>query len=220
MIYDVRDDQGNVCEKWIQLENWNEIAVGEWLFYTDDSYFGRVTDAEKGKITLCIKNFRVENASYQANVRCLSKVMRPKKWIFIDPDIEQKFPQLYKSLEKCFRIWRKIEPVVMNFPQEKREQVTPKIFTQMGNAFGYWMARGYMQQRQIDNLKQIDIVAQISKWKPLEYWANDEKIEESILNQIDALQNLQWNIVKQQLDNKNFDFREWLMVQTGFYCLK
>ena len=203
---------GESIETWGQFESWEELEIEEWLFYKDDSYFGKVTALEENCIFLNMQHFRVTNASYIAQVRSLEKVLRPQKWIWTDPQIQEHFPQIYQALEKAFRIWRKIEEYILNVPKNQRNTITPMIFQEIGSAFGNWSAHGYINEHQLQHLQKMDIVALMSNVRPLDELVEDDSISEEILEQIDILRSLPYEEAKKQSH-----FCKWLVIQSGFF---
>lgn len=210
------DSDENAIEKWKKVISAENISLGQWLFYVDDHYFGKVLHKESNRIDLHIQNFRVMNAAYVARISIFEKLISPEKWIWIDPDIQQYFPKIYIALEKCFRIWCKIEPYILSFKKEERIDITPTLFNKIGSIFANWSARGYINDSQLNFLNEIKFIEQVHNWQELSVWANDDNITDEFLDKIDVFTQMSFSVAKEKYKKEQFDFKLWLIIKSGF----
>ena len=203
-----KNPQGETVETWECISDATELCVGEWLFYCDDRYFGRVTSITP--LRLKIQNFRVDNAAYEAHISSYDKVLRPIENILIDEQIAQDFPQLYQSLEKSFRIWKKIESYILDAPKEDRQSLTPEIFLQGGYAFGKWSSQGYLNRHDIAFLEHQQFCSLVAKCISQQQAIDNESDE--MLEEMDRLL-----MMKYAEACTEGIVRKWLIAQSGFF---
>ena len=207
-----RNSQSEIVETWQPITSFDQVHVGEYLYYVSDNYFGKVIDVDHAQVRLNIQHFRIDTVSYEAKICNLQELLRPIKNIYIDEQIHEEFPDIYHGLEKSFRVWKKIESYILNTPRENRGKITPEPFASTGRIFGKWSAKGYLNKSEIEELQQKQFVKMISRYVSLDKIVDEEP--DQTLEYIDNLLALPYEKVQQ---NPDVDIKDWLVIHSGFF---
>lgn len=206
-----KNNAGNVIETWQHIHHPNELQVGEWIFYTCDRYFGRII-SNQPQVCILIEHFRDNTVAYEAKIKSLDKLLRPINNIYIDWQIAENFSSTYTSLEKAFRIWKKIECYILDTPKGSRKEITPAFFFTSGRIFGKWSSTGYLNHSELESLKKQQFCAAIAQWVPLEEILEYETDETLIY--IDRLQDLSY---EEACRDSKISTCNWLAVKSGHF---
>lgn len=210
-----KNSQNEIVETWQQITSYEQIDIGEYLYYVSDDYFGKVVAVDHQEVRLNIQHFRIDTVSYEAKIRNLKELLRPVQSIYIDGQIQKEFPEIYHGLEKSFRIWKKIESYILNTPRESRSKITPELFVSIGRIFGKWSAKGYLNKSDIEELQQKQFTEMISRYVSLDKIVDDEP--DQILEYIDNLLALPYEKARQ---NPDVNIQDWLVIHSGFFVKK
>ncbi|BBM87479.1 hypothetical protein [Candidatus Uabimicrobium amorphum] len=201
-----------IVETWQRIESYEQIHIGEYLYYVSDNYFGEVVGCDGQEVRLKIQNFRINTVAYEAKIHTLTELLRPIENIYIDGQIQQLFPEIHCGLEKCFRIWKKIESYILDTPKEDRGKITPELFASIGRIFGKWSGKGFLNKSDIEELQQKQFLTTISQWIPLDKVVDNEPHE--TLEYIDKLLVLPYEKAR---ETTSINLKDWLALRSGFF---
>ena len=83
-----KNSQNETVETWQQITSYEQIDIGEYLYYVSDDYFGNVVAVDHEEVRLNIQHFRIDTVSYEAKIRNLKELLRPVQSIYIDGQIQ------------------------------------------------------------------------------------------------------------------------------------
>ncbi len=210
------------AQNWPKVESLSLLEIGQWIFYLDDMYFGKIIhlkkeELKKEELTLRVENFRRPGSYYKASFSLSrgQKLRQKPENVLVDPEIKALHPKLHLDLEKFFQIWQKLDGYTLEakFQKHSPEDIFPVSLQPFMPAFGKWAASGYMTKKDIDFLQEKEFSSVIQFWRSLESMALDEDIPEKLIFTLDYLRSLRGN----EGADLPIHYSEWLALQAGFF---